>query len=446
MKYFPESKRTLFLIFALALILLTPGYYGNVWRAAGKKWFVDWQKFHEHFIVARLVQSRQAGIFSYGALLGYGDITTWEVNSDVINHEYDLFLNGGQFSAYWPYNSVPGIQAIPFSILDRYSNLAPTTTLKLFRLLEALLAAVVLGMFLVWVLGQFGLLPALLTLFFMATSEWLTLFGANFYWNLWAFYLPLTVFCFYLQRSSETAQTRQRNIFLLLAGALFVKCLFNGFEFISTVLVMPFTALVYYAVRNRWALSYFLRQFIFTALGALTGTIAALGILALQIASASGNWSQALVFLAYTFGKRSFGDPTQYVGIESESLQANVFSVLQTYLNGRALNLNSLFRTDYPGLEFSYLQLFAGFALFSILFFLQDRFLGGFLDQKTAYALLAATWFSVLAPLSWFVLFKAHSYIHTQMNFIIWQMPFTLFGFSLCGFVLANLFRPHSRH
>jgi hypothetical protein len=71
------------LIFILALLLLTPGYYGNAWRAVGKKWFFDWQKFHEHIVVARLVQSRQAGMFSYGALLGYGDITTWDVSNAV---------------------------------------------------------------------------------------------------------------------------------------------------------------------------------------------------------------------------------------------------------------------------------------------------------------------------------------------------------------------------
>ena len=48
-------------------------------------------------------------------------------------------------------------------------------------------------------------------------------------------------------------------------------------------------------------------------------------------------------------------------------------------------------------------------------------------------ALICATWFSILAPLSWFVIFKAHSYIHTHMSFLLWQMPFTLFGFAVFG-------------
>jgi hypothetical protein len=45
------------------------------------------------------------------------------------------------------------------------------------------------------------------------------------------------------------------------------------------------------------------------------------------------------------------------------------------------------------------------------------------------------TWFSLLAPLSWFVIFKGHSFIHTHMNAITWHMPFMFLGFALVGYV-----------
>jgi len=435
-----KPKSTTLIVFTLALFIMVPGFYNNTWHAAGKKWFFDWQKFHEHFIVARLVQSREEGFFSYGALLGYGDILTWEVNSDVINHEYDLYSSGGHFEKYWPYRSVPGLQAIPFALISQYSGLAPASNLKLFRLIEAIMSASVLGLFAAWLEIQFGLFTAILVILFMGASEWLTLFGANFYWNLWAFYLPLTVLCFYLQHTARNGQGRQRDIFLLLAGTLFVKCLFNGFEYISTALVMPFSAFVYYSVRDRWAFSQIFHVFYAAAAGALTGTIAALGILALQISAYLGG-SEAIDYIAHTFGKRTFGDPLQYAGIEAESLQANLFSVLQTYLDGRALNLNGIFHANLPGLEISYFQIFSVFIIFSLLFLVRNHFLGSFPQRETGRALLITTWFSALAPLSWFVLFKPHSFIHTQMNFIIWQMPLMLYGFALCAFTLVNLFR-----
>ena len=58
-------------------------------------------------------------------------------------------------------------------------------------------------------------------------------------------------------------------------------------------------------------------------------------------------------------------------------------------------------------------------------------------EQRQHYiALIWTTWFSILAPLSWFVIFKAHSYIHTHMSFLLWQMPFTFFGFAVFGSVV----------
>lgn len=56
-------------------------------------------------------------------------------------------------------------------------------------------------------------------------------------------------------------------------------------------------------------------------------------------------------------------------------------------------------------------------------------------------ALILTTWFSIFAPLSWFVIFKAHSYIHTHMSFLLWQMPFTLFGFAVIGAAIVEMMK-----
>ena len=52
-------------------------------------------------------------------------------------------------------------------------------------------------------------------------------------------------------------------------------------------------------------------------------------------------------------------------------------------------------------------------------------------QQQQHIALIWTAWFSILAPLSWYVIFKAHSFIHTHMSFLLWQMPFTFFGFAV---------------
>jgi hypothetical protein len=226
-----------------------------------------------------------------------------------------------------------------------------------------------------------------------------------------------------------------------MSGLLFIKCLFTGFEFISSALAMPFSALFYFALRDRWAWADFARRFAAAALGAITGSLAALGVLVLQISSVLGSFSQAFEYILFTFGKRTYGDAAQYGSLEAESLRANVFSVLNTYLQGRALNFNGIFHLSLPWLEIPYWQIFILFAFFTLVYFVRDRFAGGFPQRRKAVTIVMVTWLSALAPLSWFVVFKAHSYVHTQLNFIIWQMPFTLLGFAMCGFILANVFR-----
>ncbi len=40
--------------------------------------------------------------------------------------------------------------------------------------------------------------------------------------------------------------------------------------------------------------------------------------------------------------------------------------------------------------------------------------------------------------MSWFIVFKGHSFIHVDLNFVIWQMPFTLFGFAAVGLAMRK--------
>jgi hypothetical protein len=80
------------------------------------------------------------------------------------------------------------------------------------------------------------------------------------------------------------------------------------------------------------------------------------------------------------------------------------------------------------------------FAAFSALYLIVDRLKKGSLpDRGKSYSLLGATWFSILSPITWFLVFKGQAYVHTHTNYLAWHMPFTLFGFTLCGMVLRSL-------
>jgi len=111
------------------------------------------------------------------------------------------------------------------------------------------------------------------------------------------------------------------------------------------------------------------------------------------------------------------------------------------------MDLNNYFKVDTGRLsvfvlKIRYLYLVALFVDVTVIYFLGWRRWGeGFDPGRRGLALISAVWFASLAPLSWFVIFKAHSYIHLHMNFITWHMPFALLGFGLCGYVAERLVR-----
>ena len=84
----------------------------------------------------------------------------------------------------------------------------------------------------------------------------------------------------------------------------------------------------------------------------------------------------------------------------------------------------------------SYTKLFFIIATIVFTFNFKKNTLSSVADSFFKYfpiALMAILWVSLAAPLSWFIIFKGHSYIHTHMNPIVWYMPFMLLGFVLTG-------------
>ena len=149
-------------------------------------------------------------------------------------------------------------------------------------------------------------------------------------------------------------------------------------------------------------------------------------------------------YIVYSFEKRTYANPHNFPPVYTPSLESNTTQVIVKYINGTFIDVNKYLPSSIPFisrhlLKVYYSKLILLFLIMSgLLYFLRNRVYNE--NEKRKYlALIFATWFSILAPLSWFIVFKAHSYIHTHMNFIVWQMPFVFFGFAVCGLVVKIL-------
>ena len=427
-------------LWALSIGLLFFGFLFNLWHIAEEQWFDTHQRDTESLIIGRMVKSRQDGIFSVGGLTGAGVTTNIQqdwISANQIDNQYAAYLNKGSFDEYSPYMSQPGGQGIIFSLFDKLIPLSPQIKLWSFYVLTALLSVTALTAIIDWFYEEFDGWVAIFVLCSAVLSQWLTVFGKNLWWSLWAFYLPMIVVMYLLKRHRIPSNRQFIRFGILIFTAVFIKCFINGFEYITTTLVMMVTPCIYYAVLDRWNRHQCLKWMLAAGLGSGAAIFLSLLLLCFQIGAAKDGFMDGVAHVFYSFGKRTHGEAEGFPEVYAASLEAGTIGVVITYVNGVFFDLNNYlsnvntFLSDFL-LKVRYGYLIVLFMVMSVVLFLRSQKMIAEQRQQNI-ALIWTTWFSMLAPLSWYVIFKAHSYIHTHMSFLLWQMPFTFFGFAVFG-------------
>lgn len=432
------------LYFLAVTLLFALGFYRNQWQVVDMSEVEYRRDVSEIYVLGRLVKSQQDGVLSAGGLLGIGDVSESSVDGAVINNQYDKYNKGKGFSQYWVYKSHPGFQGILYSIFDLVTDFTPMRNLSLFRMAVSLLLSISLSMFCLWVGEEIGWLASICVMFFVVISKWLAILGGNMFWSLWVFYLPLSCLSLYIKRIDDGNNSYSKYMVIVFILSL-IKILFSGFEFITSGLLMITVPFVYSAVLNNWGWNLFVHRMVGVGIGLVSSVVAGLIILAIQIKSIVGSYKEVLEYIIFAWSKRTYGyevllgDPSK----ASESSVKKTLEVVNYYLNGHAFSLSSFFSTDSPLINDmvngKYLYLIILFAVVTAIFLLKRTYFEKIESRRVGVALVVATWFSILGPLSWLIVFRDHAALHTRLDFIVWQMPFTLYGFALVGFVLSSL-------
>ena len=428
-------------IWAISILLLFFGFLFNLWHVAEQQWFDGHQRDTESLVIGRMVKSRQDGIFSAGGLNGAGITTNVQqdwISSNQIDNQYAAYLNSGSFDQFSTYMSQPGGQGIIFSLLDKLMPLSPQIKLWAFYVLTALLSAIALAAIIGWFYDEFGGWVAIFVIGSAVLSQWLTVFGKNLWWSLWAFYLPMIAVMYFLKGYRETLDQKLIRFGILIAIAVFIKCFINGFEYITTTLVMMMVPFVYYVILDKWNRRQCVKWTLAAGLGSGVAIFLSLIMLCFQIGAAKDGFMDGVAHVIWSFGKRTYANAEDYPPVYAASLEAGTIGVVITYMNGIFFDLNNYLSitnsfVSNAVLKVRYYYLIVLFMLMSALLFFRSNEKKIVEQRRNYVALIWTTWFSILAPLSWFVIFKAHSFIHVHMSFLLWQMPFTLFGFAVFG-------------
>lgn len=288
------------LIVLLSILLLTIGFFSNQWNAANQEHFDRSQTFVESLIIGKLAKSQQDGIFSNGGLTGWCNPNGENYYLD----QYRVYTEKLKILSYAPYKSQIGFQGITFSFLDYLTTFSNELNLKVFKIISSLMSATAISLIILWAYYEFNIFASLVLLITSIYSQWLTLFGSNLYWILGAFYLPMIVTMYVLFYEDKTDKYSEGLSAILISFALFIKCLFNGYEYITTTILMMIAPYVYYAYFKQWPLKKFFLRAFFVLAGSAISILISILILISQIFIVDGSIGRGFSHILFVLKKK----------------------------------------------------------------------------------------------------------------------------------------------
>jgi hypothetical protein len=252
----------------------------------------------------------------------------------------------------------------------------------------------------------FSLGFAVVFLMTIALSPWMVSFAKNLFWLPFTWFVPAVFSAWYFLAKSKSHRLAALAMLYL---AFTFKCL-AGYEYISSIILLATAPWIYDFCNPQGTLGK--KQAVKG--GFLICMIGTLGFLTALLMHADLRGVDILDGLKNIYEqdvkRRTYGDAGNFDPSYQASLLATPWSVVQTYVMN--------WRTDFLyGLKG---DVFAGLSLLSVLV-VAFRGVVGDAQWKTQAGLLLAF---VFVPLSWFVLAKAHSAVHTHVNFVLWYFGF----------------------
>jgi hypothetical protein len=445
------ARRDLFL-YVLVVPILFLATCWNVFHTCEHVWFSTFLLGDEHLVIDSMIRHRATSRIP--APVGLGTYGLGE-ESDYPVLAADFRASKQPAGPFYVYRSHTGAQCYLFVLLD---TLFHPNDVDPFHALNSLLAAAVLGALVVWARAEFGWAVAVSLLVAMVLSRWLIVFGRNLYWMSWTWWLPMIAVSVVFNRYRHGTRRFYTILFLSTGLLVFMKCS-AGYEFTPTILIAAATPALYYGLKvgRRW--KSIVGDIVGIGCAGAAGFLAAVFLHALLLGpSLSGGfasiWSDAR--------RRTYGSPSDFGPEFRQSLEVSPLVVVNEYLwkdhetnapfgivstpaTGGHVSpfvryqsrLTSSLSRDLAAITYGrFLLLFAASGLAAPCLWrttIWDRSLG---------ALLAAAAFSVAAPISWFVLAKGHSWIHTHINFVLWHVPFVNLA---VVFMAVLLFRTAAR-
>ena len=325
------------------------------------------------------------------------------------------------------YLSQYGLQGKVFRHLEKYLRL------DTLRVLTAIGTACVLMAIVYLIAARYNSLMAGVYYCVFLLSPWIVNFARNLYWVEFTWFLPMAagLLCAWKYDSRRVRIVTYCLAFL----TILLKCL-CGYEYISTVMMGLIQFLLVDMIlavvrKDRKKAMLLLRTIFLLGVAALAGFAVAICFHARL--KSDGNLLEGIALIVkQDVLRRTYGgdintyEPASVMGM---SICSSVWEVLRKYYS-----FSTEIITGVPG------NLFPLLNLVPLAIFACDA------KQKKLnlqWVLMYAVF--LIAPFSWFVLAKAHSYIHTHMNYVLWYFGFIQICFYIIAAKIENTMKQNKR-
>lgn len=410
---FKIQKYKKFILLVAGILILTLVYSINFFDISnidGKVvYFPKFQKDSENLIIASVLTKNYTDfhIDPYGLAILRNNETNIYVPVDEEIDAAKQKINQTEVNNIKPYKSLVGLQGHVVNFFYRLG----IKNFSIFRLGSAFLTAVVLIGICYMIQKNYNTLLASIFFVTFALSPWITAFARNLYWAVFLWFLPLLLVFIY-QQMHNPQKIKQRLVLVLICFAVFVKSL-CGYEYLSAIMIIAVIPIIldFFKTKKRIEKIEAIKNFLKISIVMVVGFMLAFIIHANM--RGNGNIIDGAKDIYRQDVERRLSVGKYYnedVAILNESKKISTVEVLKKYISFETPLLIGLI----GGGSFT-LILVASF-LFLVSDLLKDC-------KKIKFDLIL--WLLMLAaPLSWYILAKPHSYIHTHVNYVLWYFGF----------------------
>lgn len=404
----------------IAWVVLAGIFWGNLFRFHPLMIDRSYDDTSEQLVMGRMARTAADGLTSGNADLGVNYFRSQD-RSQYYEEQRRYFedpeLIHAERPEWGPYPSHFGLQGIAYSIIDAIDPLPRSVRIGFYHLLASLFAAGVL----VWIADilrrRFGWPAFFGFLIPIAVEPMFSALAPNLYWLVGLWYVPMAI----AMLLADEEEPKRRARLIALAFVFFLAKFLCGYEFTSTVILAAAVGCMLSVREIPDRLQRMLRD---------VAWIVSAGVGAFMVAAFAHAVRQGgFAVLAQKAANRITGDA---VLLQDEIIFgkfASIGAVLSTYLGSNFVALIKSFGVV--------LALLTATAILSLLDGRLNWWLGA--DRRKLQILALGFLASLAAPLSWFVLAKAHSYVHPHIDMIMWYLPSIPLGGAMVGLYFSQL-------